>query len=410
MKKGTKRTIIAFAVLLAASLAFAAYHHEGEMDAAKFLEVYPDKAGTKLDHCALCHSGGQYERREDQWVSLGSCQWCHYSYGYDGSGNIVDTLNQYGKDYFTYGRDAGAVRAIDELDSDGDGYANKAEIEANRFPGNAGDDPSLKTAPSKVYSRADLEKFTPHTQFLLMNTSRSGDFYAQYTGVPLETLLKDAGILDSATGVTVYAADGWSQYHPLEYDPTAEMYHINGTYPEATYQYDPSAEQWCDYSAPSCVGRNHNDPIHVEGGLKALLAYKREGVNLDPGYLDEDNRLEGEGPYRVVVPQKSPNPPDQSSKADDQNVIWPYTEDWDHNAGACTKSVTMIRVEPLPENTTDIDVLESGWNYIDQEKVIVYGAIEGGGENGGDSGDTGSAGDDDDDDDDTCFIKTILQK
>jgi len=37
-----------------------------------------------------------------------------------------------------------------------------------------------------------------HTQFLLMNTSRSGDHYAQYTGVPVEDLLKKTGILSSA--------------------------------------------------------------------------------------------------------------------------------------------------------------------------------------------------------------------
>ena len=39
---------------------FAAYHHEGEQDAGVFLTVYPDKTGTKLDSCNLCHSGGQY--------------------------------------------------------------------------------------------------------------------------------------------------------------------------------------------------------------------------------------------------------------------------------------------------------------------------------------------------------------
>ncbi len=32
---------------------WCAYHHEGEKDAEKFLTVYPNKAGTKLDHCAL---------------------------------------------------------------------------------------------------------------------------------------------------------------------------------------------------------------------------------------------------------------------------------------------------------------------------------------------------------------------
>ncbi len=375
MKKTFALTGVLVLAVLVAVTAFAAYHHEGEQDSDKFLAAYPQKADTKLDHCALCHSGGQYEKYEGKWVSLGSCQWCHYSYGYDGSGNIVDTLNAYGKAYYMAGRDAAAISAIDSQDSDGDGYSNAEEIAANRFPGDPEDDPSQKTAPYQVYTLSDLEAMTAHTQFMMMNTSRSGDFYAQYTGVPLQELLEDAGILDSATGITVFAPDGWSQYHPLQPDPDPELYHIFGTYPEATFQYDPEAEGWCDYSAPSVAGRSHNDPIYVPNGLKAILAYKREGAYLDPGVLTEENKLDGEGPYRVVVPQKIPSPPDQSSRSDNQDVIWPYTESWDHNAGACTRSATIIRVEPLPEGTTDIDLYEEGWQYVDEKKIIIYGAI-----------------------------------
>ncbi|MGA1840708.1 MAG: hypothetical protein ACMUIU_08800 [bacterium] len=83
---------IVILLLLSASIAFSAYHHAGETDSGKFLVVYPEKAGTKLDHCALCHSGGTYKDSKNRDVTLGSCQWCHYTYGYDGSGNIVDTL------------------------------------------------------------------------------------------------------------------------------------------------------------------------------------------------------------------------------------------------------------------------------------------------------------------------------
>jgi hypothetical protein len=84
----------------------------------------------------------------------------------------------------------------------------------------------------------------------------------------------------------------------------------------------------------------------------------------------------------VVVPQKYPNAPDQSSKSDEQNVLWPYNSQWDHNAGACTRSATIIKVNPLPEGTSDIDILEAGWNYIDQGKIIIYGAIDGTDSNG----------------------------
>jgi len=384
--------------LLCAGSAQAAYHHEGERDAGKFLEVYPEKAGTKLDHCALCHAGGQVDNRGTM-VPVGSCQWCHGTYGYDAAGGqeaLTGTLNPYGLAYLAANRTAQAVLDIDEADSDGDGQSNKTEITANRFPGDPGDHPGLAEAPYRVYNRAQLEALPQHTQFLLMNTSRSGDFYAQYTGVPMKELLDDAGILDSATSITVYAPDGWSQDHPLSYDAGLDMYHVYGNAPEADYQYPPAtyyydndADQsknpdygWCDYSAPSCSGRAHGSSIQVTGGLKALLALKRDGANLDPGLLNGENKLDGSGPFRVVVPQKYPEAPDQSSKSDFQAVIWPYENAWDHNAGSCSRSATILKVNPLPEGTTDINVLEAGWSYIDQEKIIVYGAIDGTDSNG----------------------------
>jgi len=379
---------VLFLIMVMVSPGFAAYHHEGENDSDKFISVYPDKAGTKLDHCALCHSGGQYEKKPGKWVSLGSCQWCHYSYKYDASGNILDTLNTYGKEYHDNGRNAAAISAIETSDSDEDGYTNIQEINANTYPGNPDDDPSKITAPYRIYTKAQLKALGSHTQFMLMNTSRSGDFYAEYTGVPMEDLLEDAGILPSATGILVYAPDGWSQYHPLEADPDPELYHVNGNYPDSVYYYNTEADValnptdgWCDYSAPSCQGRIDGSPIT---GFKMILAFAREGQNMDPGVLDAANKLDGEGPFRVVPPQKNPinHPPDQSSTADNQEVIWPYDFDWDHNAGAASRTVTIIKVEPLPEGTTDIDVLEAGWAFVDQDKIIVYGAIDGTDSNG----------------------------
>ncbi|MEW5803242.1 MAG: GEGP motif-containing diheme protein [bacterium] len=377
-KKFIVMSILAI-LALTSSIAFPAYHHMGEKDSDKFLAVYPDKTGTKLDHCALCHSGGQYEKK-GQMVNLGSCQWCHYSYGYNGSGNILHTMNAYGKAYHDNGRNSNAIKAIENLDSDGDGFTNKEEIAADRFPGDAADDPTKKVAPFRVYTKAQLEAMPQHTQFLLMNTSRSGDFYAEYSGVPMEDLLHDAGMLNTATGIKIYAPDGWLNYYPLEYDPDPELYHVKGTYPSSIFQYNSEADAafggWCDYSAFSCIGRNHNDPIFVKDGLKMILAIKRDGAYLTPGILTNENKLDGEGPYRLVPPQKIPSPPDQSSTSGNQNVIWPYDYDWDHNAGSSARSVTIIKVEPLPEGTTDIDILEAGWNYVDQGKIIIYGAIE----------------------------------
>lgn len=381
--------------LLGAS-AHAAYHHEGERDADKFLDAYPTKAGTKLDNCNLCHSGGSYVNSKGKTVELGSCQWCHQTYGYDGAGDIEDTINAYGAAYKNAGRSAQAVVDIDDLDSDDDGHANAVEIAANSFPGDADDHPGLTPAPYRVYTRDQLEALGSHAQFMLMNTSRSGDFYAEYTGVPIKDLLDDAGMLGSASGIWVYAPDGWGQNHPLGYNADLDMYHVYGNtpgqsyqYPPATYYYDLQADVdqnpdygWCDYSAPSCIGRTHGDAIPVEGGLKAILAYKREGAYLDTGVLNDENKLDGEGPFRVVVPQKYVGPPDQSSNSDDQNVLWPYDYNLDHSAGSCSRSATIIKIEPLPEGTTDIDILEAGWSYVDQGKIIIYGAIDGTDSNG----------------------------
>jgi len=176
----------------------------------------------------------------------------------------------------------------------------------------------------------------------------------------------------------------------------------------ATFYYDLEADAdrnpdygWCDYLAPSCIGRSHGDAIPVSGGLKAILAYRREGAYLDTGVLNDENKLDGEGPFRVVVPQKFVGPPDQSSKSDDQDVLWPYDYDLDHNAGSCSRSATIIKIEPLPDGTTDIDILEAGWSYVDQKKIIVYGAIYGADSNGNgilDSEEGTDAADDFDDD------------
>jgi hypothetical protein len=368
------------------SLAFSAYHHMGEQDAPRFLAVHPEKAGTKLDNCALCHSGGSYTSG-GKTTTLGSCQWCHYKYGYDKSGDIRATLNPYGKAYSDAGRTEQAIRDIESLDSDGDGFGNAVEIAANRYPGDASDDPTKVLAPSHVYTKAQLEAMPQHTQFMLMNTTKSGDFYAEYSGVPIQDLLVRVGIVPSANRILVFSPDGFAQTHPLEADSNPSNYHVNGSYPSAIYYYDAQADArntggWCDYSAASCIGRNNGDPISVPGGLRMLLAIRRDGVYLTPGVLTSSNKLDGEGPFRVVPPQKKPGPPDQPSTAPKVFPIWQYDSIADHNAGFSARTATMIKVDPLPTGTTDINVLEAGWNYVDTEKVVVYGAVNGSDSNG----------------------------
>jgi len=383
MKK--KMLVVALVMLTGmVSLVQAAYHHEGEADSPKFVSVYPAAEGTKLDSCALCHTGGEYEKSPGQWVEVGSCQWCHLTYGYDGSGDIRETLNPYGTDYNAAGRRTSAFASIDGKDSDGDGYTNRLEINALSYPGDATDDPTKIPAPSVTYTLNELESLPSHNQFLLMNTSRSGDWYAEYQGVAMLDLLRDAGMIEETTSaITVFAPDGYFYTYVLK--PGGEYYFIDGTYPPAQYYYDIQADKanggWCDYSSPSAVGRNSGDPIVVQGGLKFILAYKRDGAYLEPGYLDEENRipLDREGPFRSVPPQMVPCPPDQSSTAENQDVIWPFDEGWDHNAGFSARTVVAIRIEPLPEGTSDFNWYEGGWDYVDEKSIIIYGNLASGG-------------------------------
>ena len=107
-----------------------------------------------------------------------------------------------------------------------------------------------------------------------------------------------------------------------------------------------------------------------------MLAFKRDGEYLTPGVLNLQNKLDGEGPFRVVPPQKKPGWPDQRSSSTNQNVIWPYDKNADHNAGFSSRTVTMIKVEPLPAGTTDINTLEAGWPYVDEKKIVIYGSID----------------------------------
>jgi len=391
MKVGRK-WMFATGIILATFIGlacYAAYNHNGDTDSVNFRTVYPQALGTKLDSCTLCHSGGSY-LSGGKTTTLGSCQWCHYvtNYGANpGTNNstYLSTLNAYGLDYLNHGRNAAALTAIEGNDSDGDTYANKVEIAALTYPGDPNDNPSKVAAPYKVFTLDQIAAMPQHSQFLLMNASKSTDTYSQYAGVTMGDLL-DPIKLPSAVQVTVFSPDGFSQLHPFPYDPNPNLYNVYGTYPAATFYYDPQADValnpstgWCDYSSPAAQGRNNGDPVVNPDGLRMLLAITRDGQYLAPGVLDATNKLTGEGPYRVVPPQKVPGPPDQRSTAsnatDGTKWVWPYTASADHNAGFSSRSVTMIRVEPLPAGTTDINTLEAGWPYIDQAKIVVYGAI-----------------------------------
>ena len=67
---------------------------------------------------------------------LDSCITCHLSSWPEPSG----PLNPYGVDFSKAGHSPEAFEAIEGLDSDGDGFSNKIEIENRTFPGDPGGD------------------------------------------------------------------------------------------------------------------------------------------------------------------------------------------------------------------------------------------------------------------------------
>ena len=369
---------------------WAAYTHYGDTDSGNFRDAYPDKVGTKLDSCTLCHKG--YIDPNNEKNNLGSCQNCHAvtNYGTVDPPIYDQTLNSFGQAYKDADRNQAAFGTIELTDSDGDGYDNITEINALRYPGDASDDPTKVPAPSRVFTKAELQAMPQHSQFLLMNTTKSGDSYATYSGVILQDLLQTAGIRSNSTMIDVYAPDGYIIGHLLNDSdsntPNLKSYKppVNFTYPQATYFYNSVADKanggWVDYISPGTAGRSDGETINVDGGLRLILALQAEGVDLVPGEIDGiTNKLKDgtEGPFRTITPQKWVGPPDRASTDPNKNSQpYPYSSDNDHNAGFSTKCATMIYVEPLPDGTTELDRYEGGWNYVDQGKIVVFGNID----------------------------------
>ena len=81
------------------------------------------------------------------------------------------------------------------------------------------------------YSLADLQKFPSHTQITRHTCEEGWTAIAQWTGVPLSTILQSAGILPNARFINSYAYDGYidsidlrDAFHPQ----TMLAYGMNG--------------------------------------------------------------------------------------------------------------------------------------------------------------------------------------
>jgi len=106
-----------------------------------------------------------------------------------------------------------------------------------------------------------------HTQFLLMNASKSDDSYTKYNGISLENLIK-AIMLDSATGITVYAPDGFATYHPFNSSTNPNSYHVFGTYPQGIFYYNERAD--IDIHPPD------SDENYADGGWCNYRSHRQQ--------------------------------------------------------------------------------------------------------------------------------------
>ena len=355
--------------------------HQNDADMQGLIRQYPAAAGTRLDDCQTCHRGGV--RGTDTEREVSPCSYCHllafpnerYKTGVPKDHEA--TLNAYGLDYKKAGRTSEAFRTIAGSDSDGDGHKNAAEIADLRNPGDAASHPGLPQAPTIVLGWDEIRKLPVHSQFLLMNKSTQRlDEYVTYKGVRVIDLLSAAKIyLTGVTGITVFAPDGYSSDYSLE--------DIAAPFPQGFFYDAPLALEGSDLALlekPEAVPPGVENGKRIPGTLWLLLAYERDGKPLDiSAYEKATGKLVGEGPFRLVMPQRHvmgdrqrPGRPDRSVNAKQYGDGWDYFDRIDHNAGAGARGACVIRVNPMPEGYEEYD-WKNGWPLIGEKKVVIYG-------------------------------------
>jgi hypothetical protein len=391
MQKKFAVFIVLFAALAAGLIVFAgskqevksrAYTgHENDRDVKNFVHQYPKTAGTRLDDCQTCHRSGVAGTDTEREYS--PCGYCHIlKYGNTRYKTGVpktyqDTLNAYGLAYKQKGRTPEALAAIAEIDTDGDSFPNSIEIADLRYPGESASRPGQPMAPIVTLKWDALRKLPHKTQFMLMNThSEQFDDYAGYTGVRVHDILNAAKVdLSGATGITVFAPDGYSTDYSID--------DIKASFPKPYFYSAPKnimdkEKQLVRYPAllPSGVVDGKEVPMIPY----LLLAFERDGKLLDVAqYEKETGRLTGEGPYRLVKPQRDvlgdpvrPGRPDRSVKSKKFGDEWDYVDALDHNAGSCVRGATAIRINPIPAGYEEYD-WKNGWPLISKRSIVIFG-------------------------------------
>jgi len=363
--------------------------HATDLDSNNFVTAYPSARGTRLDDCQTCHKAGDIYRPNKSgtptWYTYNPCLYCHLIIHPDNSiingapTGYADTLNVYGVDYRNSGRNVFALFHIQNWDSDNDAYTSKEEIKALCYPGDPSSNPGQPVIPVMTLKWSDITSMTEHNQFLLLNSHKQEfDTYALYKGVKIKDLLAEVGVdLACATSITVIAPDGYQIDYTLD--------EVNNQFPNGLWFSGlerggvtlPGTDQGFVYYSPEEFW-----PSGISYGLELpdemwlMLAYRRDGVNLSISYLDPvSGRIDGEGPYRSIIPQSVPGSPDRGSKYSPTawGDGWDYDDTKDHNAGSCVRGVVAIRVNPLLAGFEEFDWKNGGFSLCGERKLILYG-------------------------------------
>lgn len=355
--------------------------HENDRDIHNFIAQYPKTAGTRLDDCQTCHrSGVAGADTEREYSPCGYCHLLQYPNAKYKTGvpkSFEDTLNAYGIAYKRQGRTVEALAAIANLDSDGDKFSNAEEIADLRYPGDSASKPGQSLAPIISLNWNDIRKLPRQNQFMLMNTtSEPFDDYTSYAGVRVQDLLKAAHVdLSGATGITVFAPDGYSTDYAID--------DISGPFPKPYF-----------YAAPGTIKDKERIFVHYPDKIPSgvldgkeipmtpwlFLAFERDGKPLDIAQYEKGTgRLAGEGPYRLIKPQRNlagdtskPGRPDRSVKSKTYGDGWDFDKALDHNAGSCVRGTTVIRINPMPAGFEEYD-WKNGWPLVEEKKIVIFG-------------------------------------
>jgi len=347
--------------------------HENDKDTNNLCGVYPAIVGTRLDDCQTCHVGKMDTTKNEQVSN--ACDNCHdlMVHG-EGGHSFAETLNPFGADYSKNGRTVDALGKIKDLDSDGDSFTNDQEIKDLKYPSSNLSKPGQPNAPMITVSLEKMQAMTAHEQFMLANTSKQQfDDYATYRGVTVKDLLSAFGIdIAGATGVSFIAPDGFVK--------TIKIDQVNKAFPQGLFYSGLDVKtlgQECgfvNYPEKMPSGLIDGGTIPYEQWL--MIAYERDGALMDPCYLDAvELKLNGEGPFRLIVPQSTPGSPDRglSFSPSNCNDDYDYDKSKDHNAGSMVRGVMAIRVDPMPAGVEEFDYKNGGWAYINSKELIIYG-------------------------------------